>query len=390
MKILNRMVLVLMLVTAQSSESLTPGLMNALASLIGGPMTLPRPTPTIQQQPQTTAVVATTVKIRKTVESDLSQVAVFLSTAAVAAAATSLPPQQQPQSPSSSTKSQMNLQNLQWWCRQRLDQMWAKADIEAMLKRRCKILNHGHRAFARVRLQSAAVDDDAMASTTTAQPQQQQQQLLLQKVWSTSDAWRNEIASAARETGEDSVWKHHNVILTPHSMPWLHHLQMTAVRCVDTRNINSVDDDKAKRDPSRTVVGFCELAMLSNPVANVNDNGVIAVAAAKDDSSSTTNCYSLAVANLAVSPQARRQKIAQKLLQSAERYARVHFRAPSLGLYVDPTNVAALALYQRCNYTLAAHIGGGDGGDIHNTTAATTTTANAPIRLWYMTKSLER
>merc|ERR1712238_386192 len=58
--------------------------------------------------------------------------------------------------------------------------------------------------------------------------------------------------------------------------------------------------------------------------------------------------------NLVISPKHRRKGLASRLVQAAARYVKSKWRyssfdegVPSMGLYVDEDNVAALALYKR-------------------------------------------
>lgn len=305
------------------------------------------------------------VRIQATVAADLPAVAAFLTTPAV--------PKDEPA----------------WMSR--INQLWAKADVEALLRRRLHALLLGKRAAVRVRTlaTATAVDDNGSSSknlpaVAAAEHQQQQQQRLLQVWWSTSDAVRRQIAMAADETGEDTVWRHHHMALTPESPRWLYHVQMSATTTAAATTTTAKS--------ARRVVGFCEIAMLSNPTFSnatayplLDGDGddtdcIITVADGQTDrssSSSSVYChFSPAIANLAVAPDARRRGVAGRLLRAAERYVAAQWDgATTLGLFVEQANAAAIALYETHGYAIvtAASGGGGGRGD-----------------MWYMRKSLRR
>jgi ribosomal protein S18 acetylase RimI-like enzyme len=105
-------------------------------------------------------------------------------------------------------------------------------------------------------------------------------------------------------------------------------------------------------------MGFCEVAVLWNPVKKV---------------------YSPAIANLATAPAWRRRGVATRLLRTASRFVSIHWSkdsksSPTLGLFVEKENAAALALYEKLGFATSATSDGGDSlGD-----------------MWYMTKDLRK
>jgi ribosomal protein S18 acetylase RimI-like enzyme len=120
-----------------------------------------------------------------------------------------------------------------------------------------------------------------------------------------------------------------------------------------------------KDDPTSKAVGFCEVAMLSNPTYSANqtlddchdriaNDCVISIQDRKQlcmDGTPQINFYSPAIANLAVDPTMRRQGIATKLLKSAERYISQYWvNATTMGLYVSTSNTPAIRLYEKCGY----------------------------------------
>jgi len=130
------------------------------------------------------------------------------------------------------------------------------------------------------------------------------------------------------------------------------------------------------------VAGFCEIAMLSNPILCHDHTEDCVISTSNSIGDADTNSYnnnqyyyySPAITNLAVSPKHRRRGIARRLLARAERYVKTQWGAESLGLYVEKTNTAALTLYQNCGFVPTITCCSGDG--------------NRLGEMWYMRKML--
>ncbi|KAL7568425.1 hypothetical protein ACA910_012141 [Epithemia clementina (nom. ined.)] len=289
------------------------------------------------------------ILIRSTIASDLPMVAKMLSTAA------------------SNNKYHKNNNNNNSWgglagmWRARIDQQFAQADIESLLRGRLEALVEGRKAYQKLAPHLVPVTD----------PHDR-----VKALWWNSDRLRYRIERASTETGEDNVWRHHNFALTPLDPSWFHHLQMTA-------------QDIA----TGQVVGFCEVALLSNPLTeskgnnnnnnNNNNHNHNAIPNAPSgtswtsSSSSSTNGFAPAILNLATAPEWRRMGIATRLLGLAERFAQRQWKSSQLGLYVDKANPAALALYQGRGYYQQAKVTSDNRGE-----------DDRLGDLWYMTKPL--
>jgi ribosomal protein S18 acetylase RimI-like enzyme len=222
------------------------------------------------------------IQIRSTQESDLTAIATMLSTASVPESAA-------------------------WNWKTNIDQLWAKNDIELLLRGRLTAIQEGKKAS--IRIPESQDDYDSW--------------------WTSSDRFRNCIATASTETGEDNVWRHHNLSVPPRDSSWLNHLQMTAL----------IDQQ---------VVGFCEVAMLSNPLLQHEQQECI------------LNSFSPAITNLATSREHRRKGIATRLLSSAQRFARQQWCTEQLGLYVEKDNDAALSLYLKMGFEPKESCDGGE------------------------------
>jgi ribosomal protein S18 acetylase RimI-like enzyme len=266
------------------------------------------------------------VRIRSTQATDLPGIATMLSTAAIKGPESGL-----------------------WNWKINMDRLWAKADIEALLRPRLEAIQEGRKTLSQLSpLYKNNMGDEDLYQTS------------LRLLWG-NDRFRRSILKASRDTGELNVWQTHNFALAPKDASWLYHLQITA-------------EDAA----TGQVVGFVEVAMLSNPVdsprnsereiesSEDNDDGDAESNSSNDDDScSLLYAYSPAITNLAVSEDYRRRGIATRLLQTAARFARLKWEAQDFGLYVEQANSAAIALYQRNGYTIKESCkGGGQLGDM--------------------------
>ena len=244
------------------------------------------------------------IRIRQTVESDLTAVSAMLSTAASSA--------RPPSSP------------FDW--KNKMNQLFTQADISVLMRCRLEAMDEGRKALARL---------DTIPNL--------REQDRLKFLWATSDKLRRLIEKASEDTGEDNVWRRHNFALTPADWTWFHHLQLTAEH-VETN----------------TVVGFCEVAMLSNPLLTMDGDKDPSSNGEEDSSSIKSVAFSPAITNLATAPEWRRRGIASRMLTVAERVVQRKWEYNELGLFVEKTNDAALALYKRQGYETTVTCDGGD------------------------------
>ena len=261
----------------------------------------------------TATVEDVSIRIRKTVESDVPYIAELLASAVVRDRGGS------------------------GW-RHRMDQMFAKADIESLLRGRLHAMKEGKAAWERI---SQIYADETREDR-------------LKILWATSERFRNLIEKASKDTGEENLWQSHNFVLTPPDFNWFNHLQITA---------EDVTTGK--------VVGFCEVAMLSNP----SDDGTCRVTTATvDDEEDNERQFSPGITNLATATSYRRQGIATRLLKHTERYVKIYWKAERMGLYVEKANEAAMSLYSKLDYSAQVTC---DGGQTLG-------------EMWYMVKDLRQ
>lgn len=261
----------------------------------------------------TASVQDVSIRIRKTVESDVPYIAELLAAAVVSD----------------------NGGSSSW--RKRMDQLFAKADIEALLKGRLFAMREGKAAWEKISQVYAGESEEDR----------------LKVMWATSERFRNLVEKASQDTGEENLWQTHNFVLTPPDFNWFNHLQITA---------EDVTTGK--------VVGFCEVAMISNPAED--DTCRITTATVDDDEHSERH-FSPGITNLATAPTYRRQGIATRLLKHTERYVKRYWKAERMGLYVEKANSAAMSLYTKFGYDPQVTC---DGGQVLGD-------------LWYMVKDLE-
>jgi ribosomal protein S18 acetylase RimI-like enzyme len=255
------------------------------------------------------------IRIRKTVQADIPAIATMLATAVVR------------EREASSAGSMLKF-------KRKMDEMFAKADIESLLTGRLRALQEGESAWKK------------LAGLYELEDQEQ-----MQLFWAKSERLRCLIEKASQETGEDNLWKRHNFVLTPRDMNWFNHVQLTA-------------EDAA----TGLVVGFLEVAMLSNPT----DDTCRTTTVVDDSDEGSLRTFSPGITNLATAPEYRRRGIATRVLQRTERYVRSCWNAERMGLYVEKDNEDAMALYTRLGYTREASC---DGGDVLG-------------NVWYMVKDL--
>lgn len=243
-------------------------------------------------------------RIRQSREADLSEVASMLSEAVV-------------------HKGSAGANN-GWPWKAKLDRIFAKADIETLLRQRLLAIQIAQKHYRNLVSPSIPHEDDR-----------------IQLLWMNTRL-RDQIEKASSQTGEENLWQEHNFAITP-PKEFLQHLQLTAE---DIR--------------SGQVLGFVEVAQLSDPRGD------------KSKKDPKQPSFSPAITNLATSADFRRKGIATRLLRSAETFAIRKWGAKSLGLYVERRNFAALALYQNFGFEIVAECPGGDTLD----------------EMYYMSKSL--
>ena len=170
------------------------------------------------------------------------------------------------------------------------------ASFQSLLLLRCQTIREGNKAFSKV--------------TKDCQDVQVSDSDRLRLIWE-HDGFRTKLQKAATMSAEPHLWKEHNFYVCPQDTCQLQHILLTA-------------EDVS----SGTVVGFCEVAMMSAPHG--------------EDSRAPT------IANLATSSQYRRRGIAGDLLASATRYVKQHWDlSHEIALYVSNDNDAAVSLYSK-------------------------------------------
>lgn len=146
----------------------------------------------------------------------------------------------------------------------------------------------------------------------------------LRYLWS-SDIFRNKLEKACKLSDEPHSWKGYNFACAPEKTEQLFHKMLTAENVV-----------------TGEIVGFCEVAMLSQPNhwSTVGDDG----------SHSVKNQAVPTIVNLVTSAEYRRRGIASSILQSASKYVELQGCSQELALYVEQHNKGALRMYERLGF----------------------------------------
>lgn len=245
----------------------------------------PASTETSTQQP-------ISLRIRSTKKSDLDDVAHMLAMAYV-------DPYQ---------KHINNLNNF----RIKMEMLKAKAGYSPMLQSRIKALETGRQVA------------DSMG------PLPLNNSDVLRFIWS-NDVFRNNVHKAAKMSGEPHIWSRHNFAYAPKCSRWLQHKMFTAEDTLTGQ-----------------IVGFCEVAMLTDPTKIGYDD---------DDGDDYENVVAKpTIANLAVSPDYRRRGIASRLVNSASRFVKQEWDSEDLTLYVEKENQPAISAYSKMGFNFEAEI----------------------------------
>jgi ribosomal protein S18 acetylase RimI-like enzyme len=139
----------------------------------------------------------------------------------------------------------------------------------------------------------------------------------LRRMWS-NDGFRNKVEKAARLSNEPHVWTRHNFAYAPERAHWLQHKMFTA-------------EDKI----TGQVIGYCEVAMLSDPTGKGEKDALPTIA------------------NLAILPQYRRRGIASRLVRSASRFVLQKWNFDTISLFVAKENGPALFMYSNLGKSIA-------------------------------------
>jgi ribosomal protein S18 acetylase RimI-like enzyme len=145
----------------------------------------------------------------------------------------------------------------------------------------------------------------------------------LRFLWS-DDTFRNKLEKASKLSHEPHVWKGHNFACAPQKADRLCHKMLTAE--------NTITGD---------IVGFCEVAMLSQPQESLEEECSFG-----EEPLPT-------IVNLVTSPEYRRRGVASSILKSASRFVRHEWECDAIALYVEEKNEGAVRMYERFGFEKA-------------------------------------
>lgn len=277
----------------------------------------------------TTTTTTTTIRIRSTRASDLREVSSLLGSASM-----SFPPSQ-------------DMNRLNW--KTKIDLLRSSESMRTLLACRYQAMTEGKAVLA-----------DRINSIPDRLYHHDDKYAAARAIWS-REALRQKIEKAAKMSNDPHMWKEHNFAtctVNPQDPCMLQHVMMTA-------------EDTS----TGSVVGFCEVAMLSQPTTYTNTNFNDHDNADIDEDECALTFFSGAptIANLVISPNYRRRGIASSLMESAARYTRQTWSSSVLSLYVDQVNSGALRLYTQHGFEKEM---------------ACETNCATGSKQWYMTRSL--
>lgn len=160
----------------------------------------------------------------------------------------------------------------------------------------------------------------------------------LRLLWS-NDIFRNSVERAATLSNEPHIWKYHNFICAPQSFNWLFHKMITAENAL-----------------TGEVIGFCEIAMLSQPSAiNPSDSSSRSMGSSYfDEECSLVEEEGLpTIVNLVTSEDYRRRGVGSTIMDAAMRYlqkASISQTWNEMALYVEEDNSRAINMYERLGF----------------------------------------
>lgn len=155
----------------------------------------------------------------------------------------------------------------------------------------------------------------------------------LRLLWS-NDSFRNSVEKAASLSNEPHVWKEHNFACAPQSFNRLFHKMITAENAF-----------------TGEIVGFCEVAMLSQPsVDKSSETGTYETGSLFFDEECSIMDEESGVptiVNLVTSVEYRRRGVGSAVMKSAMNYLKkVSSSSDTMALYVDESNDSAIRIYE--------------------------------------------
>lgn len=186
--------------------------------------------------------------------------------------------------------------------RRRMDFLKTKDGVKKILSSRLKAIRVGETIMEECSLH---FEEDVLTESQK-----------LRYLWS-NESFLNCMERAAKLSKEPHVWNQYNFACAPKSSEWLRHKMFAA-------------EDRI----SGNVLGFCEIAMLHDPLS-------------EEPTARPT------LVNLVVNPEFRRLGVASKIIQSAQTFVERQWLSSTLNLFVNSDNQAAVSLYRHLGFHIA-------------------------------------
>jgi len=247
-----------------------------------------------QQQQQgkmdRTAVVPITFRIRSTIESDIPDISEVWAQCV------------------DRNKNPLNQQQGPFNFRRKMEFLKSKDTIQKLLVSRLQTIRLGQQTIEECYL---SYEEETLEESDR-----------LRYLWS-NERFRTCVERATQLSKDPHIWTEYNFACAPQSTKYLQHKMLTA-------------EDRATGE----LLGFCEIAMLQNPMTEE----LVSPTGEKEEDHTM---LSPTLMNVIVNPKFQRRGVASRMIRSAQTFVHKEWNSDRLSLYVNSDNIGAISLYRR-------------------------------------------